>query len=307
LKTTEKAEKQNEIKPFKQLLEKRLRSLTPLSLENPRYQFYLEYDLRAVERGKAIADALRHYANIEGSLVLDLGCGTGGISLAFALEHAHVVGFDTDEIVVKLAIARSKEEKNVMVHFLMSDGVKCPFPDCSFDIIVCNDVFEHVPNKERLAHEIARLLKSGGMVYVSAPCKWSPLNILWDDHTGLPFITLMPRKIQNFLVKLTGISKVGLPFILKPPSHGFLLRIFDRAHIIVSDQLMRSEIATTVFMSQSDLLLKSRSNLYPKLTKAILTMLRYSYKFCTLVRLHRLWWLIIILTFPRLTLLGKKD
>jgi SAM-dependent methyltransferase len=301
----EKGTRRGETKSYRELIEERLRRLTPLNPESPRYQYYLEYDLRAVERGKGIANELKQYTNVIDSSVLDLGCGTGGITLAFALEGANVVGLDTDESTVQLALARTKEE-NAVVHFLMSDGTLDPFPDSSFDIVICNDVFEHVLNKESLTQEISRLLKRTGIVYVSAPSKWSPWNILWDDHTGLPFITLMPRKIQNILVKLAGLGEKGLPFTLRPPTYRCLARMFERADLKISDELMCSEIANAVFMSRTDLLSKSRSNKYPRLTNAILTLLRYSYEFCRLVKLPGLWWSMIILTYPRLIVTGKK-
>jgi SAM-dependent methyltransferase len=55
------------------------------------------------------------------------------------------------------------------------DGRTFPFPDASFDGVVCNQVFEHVFNPHTFLSEIHRVLKADGMFLLTVP-------FVWDEH-----------------------------------------------------------------------------------------------------------------------------
>jgi SAM-dependent methyltransferase len=52
---------------------------------------------------------------------------------------------------------------------LVCDIVSIPEPDGSFDVILCSEVFEHLPDALRALDEFARLLKTGGTLIITAP------------------------------------------------------------------------------------------------------------------------------------------
>lgn len=52
---------------------------------------------------------------------------------------------------------------------LVSDITKIPVPDCSFDIILCTEVFEHIPDPISAIKEFSRILKTGGQLILTAP------------------------------------------------------------------------------------------------------------------------------------------
>ena len=52
---------------------------------------------------------------------------------------------------------------------IVSDITKIPATDASFDIVLCSEVFEHLPDPLKALDEFARLLKSGGKLIVTAP------------------------------------------------------------------------------------------------------------------------------------------
>lgn len=291
---------------YRQLLETRLNSLGVLvAHDDPRFQYLVEYDMKAVERGIKIVDAVNALKNIGGAMILDIGCGTGGQALAFAQKNATVIGLDPDVSICELATIRSKE-MGESIDILISDGTMNPFPDSSFDVIICNDVFEHVKQKKKLAHEISRLLKIDGVVYINTPNKLSPWNILWDDHTGLPFITLLPRKVQDLYVKAAGLSKRGLPYTLKPPTYSSLIKGFSGTDIDLGDQIMQLEISKTMFFLDTDILSTSRSNLYPHLTSMLIKLLRLTYEVFNQIGLPKIWWLGAKMIYPKLIFIGKK-
>ncbi|MCP5087164.1 MAG: methyltransferase domain-containing protein [Rhodobacteraceae bacterium] len=102
---------------------------------------------------------------IEGELVLDLGCGLGGGSLALAgdLGAAKVISIDVDPDMVArtaraadaLGLAGKIEPRNV-------EPGPIPYPDDTFDLVFSKDVIAHVPDKAAFYAEIFRVLKPGG-------------------------------------------------------------------------------------------------------------------------------------------------
>ncbi|HEY8742796.1 MAG TPA: class I SAM-dependent methyltransferase [Chloroflexota bacterium] len=104
-----------------------------------------------------------------GARLLDIGCGGGGF-LALARQAGYeVVGLDPDPVALKVA---SKQGVAVVQAGLPATGLKAS----SFDVITLSHVVEHLHNPVKGARELYRLLRPGGLVWLSTP------NIESDGH-----------------------------------------------------------------------------------------------------------------------------
>lgn len=145
-------------------------SLTPLydlviRLTMPEFKF----KMRLVEQ----ADIRENHR------VLDLGCGTGTLTILIKKTHpdTEVVGLDGDPKI--LDIARAKAAKAEM-ELTFSNGMafELPYPEASFDRIVSSLVFHHLTreNKVRTLQEVFRVLRPQGELHVA---DWGkPQNLL---------------------------------------------------------------------------------------------------------------------------------
>jgi len=221
-------------KIFLELLEESLPNKT-----HPRYQVWKDHELSGVERGNKIITEIKQIHRIDGRRILDIGCGTGGTSVAFAKAGGDVVGIDsgsTNSLHIKMARARCKEE-NVDAEIICSDGCRTPFHNNTFDIIVCESVIEHTLYPLELAKEISRILKKDGILYLTAPNKFSLPNIYRDDHYDLFGVVLLPRALAKIYV--TKIRKREKEYTVGYiPTYRYLKRIFRNAGITLEDDLM---------------------------------------------------------------------
>ncbi len=98
--------------------------------------------------------------------VLDLACGRGASALHLAERFGcAVLGIDLSEGNVEAARGRADARGLASkVLFQRGDGDATPFPDASFDAIICECAFCLFPDKARAAREIARLIKPGGVL-----------------------------------------------------------------------------------------------------------------------------------------------
>ncbi|HTO54029.1 MAG TPA: class I SAM-dependent methyltransferase [Myxococcota bacterium] len=104
-----------------------------------------------------------------GQRVLDLGCGTGALSLvAKRLEPAiELVALDPDEKALARA-ERKAAQAGVAVAFEQGFGDSLPFPDASFERVISSFVFHHFESAEKPAvlRELRRVLRPGGSLHV---------------------------------------------------------------------------------------------------------------------------------------------
>ena len=105
-----------------------------------------------------------------GHRVLDLGCGTGTLTLLIKSHYpkAEVFGLDADPKV--LAVARAKAAKaGLIVRLDHGMAFDLPYPDASFDRVISSLLFHHLTreNKERTLKEIFRVLRQGGELHVA--------------------------------------------------------------------------------------------------------------------------------------------
>jgi SAM-dependent methyltransferase len=103
--------------------------------------------------------------------VLDLGCGTGETAAKLLRCGYEVWGMDLAEPMVSHARARHGTER-----FRVGDIEHIPFPEDTFDGLVCLGVVEYLERDERALSEIRRVLKPGGRAVISTPNAISPLR-----------------------------------------------------------------------------------------------------------------------------------
>jgi SAM-dependent methyltransferase len=172
----------------------RRRQTRAVSVE--RYGFLHDPDSRR-ERGRRIVAALRDFGNvdIESSRVLDIGCSAGIVTREIARSARFVAGIDIDEAALEFA-GRS----GGTAHFAAASGDRLPFPDHSFDAVVCNHVYEHVPDASALMREIARVLRLGGACYFAA----GHVLQLVEPHYRLPLLSWLPRSLAGAWLRALG-------------------------------------------------------------------------------------------------------
>jgi SAM-dependent methyltransferase len=86
--------------------------------------------------------------------------------------------------------------------FVNGNALQLPFEDHSFDLIIIQDVIEHLNDIKFLYIEIKRVLKLKGMIYLSTPNKYSLFNFLSDPHFGLPVVSVLKREqIKKYFLK----------------------------------------------------------------------------------------------------------
>jgi ubiquinone/menaquinone biosynthesis C-methylase UbiE len=100
-----------------------------------------------------------------GKDVLDIGCGSGGITLFLARKYPlnRITGFDVEQPVIDVARRRARQKGlDEKARFVRGSPGPLPFEDGSFDIVFSKDALIHVADKEALFADIFRILKPGG-------------------------------------------------------------------------------------------------------------------------------------------------
>jgi len=96
--------------------------------------------------------------------VLDLGCGGGLMSEAYARHGARVTGVDPSSVSLEVARAHARES-GLSIRYAPGRGEALPFPNASFDLVSCCDVLEHVDDLDAVIRQIARVLRPGGIFF----------------------------------------------------------------------------------------------------------------------------------------------
>jgi ubiquinone/menaquinone biosynthesis C-methylase UbiE len=107
-----------------------------------------------------------------GALVLDLGCGTGVVTLAAAARGFRVVGVDHSPEM--LEIARRKVHAAGLadrVELEVGEVDHLRFGDDDFDGVLCQGLLHHLPELGSCLDEVDRVLEPGGFLYISEPTR----------------------------------------------------------------------------------------------------------------------------------------
>jgi ubiquinone/menaquinone biosynthesis C-methylase UbiE len=129
--------------------------------------------------GALAADAAEHvaaYGDIAGRLVLDVGGGPGYFAAAFEAAGATYRSVDSD--VGEMSMVGDPRPGSVL-----GSGMALPFRDRSADVCYSSNVLEHVPEPWRMADEMVRVTKPGGLVFLSYTTWYGP----WGGHETAPW------------------------------------------------------------------------------------------------------------------------
>lgn len=104
--------------------------------------------------GEVYESLVRRYA-IRDAVVLDLGCGAGGVMELLGAQVGMLAGIDRH-------LPSLRCNRVCAMHRVLSDVDALPFPAASFDLVVSSWVIEHAARPERLFAEVSRVLKPAG-------------------------------------------------------------------------------------------------------------------------------------------------
>jgi 2-polyprenyl-3-methyl-5-hydroxy-6-metoxy-1,4-benzoquinol methylase len=148
-----------------------------------------------------------------GFRILDIGCGNGRhTGAAYDLKNVIAIGADLNLNDLKTAAERLKWHEEMLDHgngsweLISANITDLPFADHSFDLVICSEVLEHVPNHQKAVREILRVLKPGHDLVVSVPRYWPEwicwaLSVQYRTTQGGHIRIYTRKQLENIIVK----------------------------------------------------------------------------------------------------------
>lgn len=136
----------------------------------------------------------QHCGDLNGLNILDVGCGGGILTEGLAVEEAHVTGIDATQAAIDSAISHAGNHK-LDIQYVCTPVEH--YDADAFDVITCMELLEHVPHPELVIEHCSRLLKSGGLLFLST------INRTLKAYAGAIlvaeyFLQLLPRQTHDF-------------------------------------------------------------------------------------------------------------
>jgi 2-polyprenyl-3-methyl-5-hydroxy-6-metoxy-1,4-benzoquinol methylase len=149
-------------------------------------------------RTKLTVDLVREAVSLRQSTpqILDLGCGQGHITekIRQAVKGAEITGLDYSISAIEYAT-----EHFPQIDFAVADAYDNPYASGFFDVVVCNNLWEHVPDPLFLLSTIKRIIKPGGYIIVSTPSRYRLGNMM-RILRGKPVVFMSRRHVTEYTV-----------------------------------------------------------------------------------------------------------
>ncbi len=155
--------------------------------------------------------------NPSGCRILDIGCGSGR-HLAEVLTIGDTTVFGADILVGNLNEAKHRldyldkiGQYRGICQLICADITRLPFSDNFFDLVICSEVLEHIPDDRKAVSELVRVLKPGRTMVISVP-REMPEKICWalsEEYHRVEngHIRIYKKKELIRLLESTGLRK----------------------------------------------------------------------------------------------------
>lgn len=141
-----------------------------------------------IKRASKLIKILQSHTDLSHARILDIGTGSGHIAQELAKQAGSVTSIDVwDQRIAKdgYTFIELKEEK-------------LPFENESFDIVISNQVYEHVADQAQHLKEFNRVLKPNGLGYLAVPNRYW----IWESHYNIACLSWFPPQVSQCIVKL---------------------------------------------------------------------------------------------------------
>jgi 2-polyprenyl-3-methyl-5-hydroxy-6-metoxy-1,4-benzoquinol methylase len=204
------------------------------------------YDLRwenaeaisawSAQRATKLLSLLRSLP-LERPTILDFGCGTGWFT-----EQLSRFGVTTGIDFSEKAVAKAKL-CYPHITFVVGDVLKVSLPEEHFDVVVSQEVIEHVEDQVRYLEQAARFLKSGGYLILSTPNKFvmERLTVTWELQPIEQWLDMKELKHllrpQFSVIKTTTVLPMGDRGVLRPVNSRKLNNLL---RLLISDKRLET-------------------------------------------------------------------
>lgn len=117
-----------------------------------------------------------------GERVLEVGCGEGILSILVAKKGAKVIASDISKPNLESAKRYARQESLDNIEFTEADAENLPFKDSSFDLVIADNVLEHLPDFEKGLSEIKRVTKRRAIIVLPTCLNLCAFCLLGGDN-----------------------------------------------------------------------------------------------------------------------------
>jgi len=140
----------------------------------------------------------------QGGVAADLGCGSGKFCQILLNKASKVYCVDMDEYAINMAKEIIKDERAV---FLNEDASSTSIPASSVDLVIMVNAFHDMENKDKVALEVGRILKQGGLALIIESKPGLTM------HGPPPWLRMSPDDVIKYFnnpqFKVEGIKDLG--------------------------------------------------------------------------------------------------
>lgn len=174
------------------------------------FEYYKEESVSpsALQRFRGIRDSvLRVYSAVHSPLsgpldVADIGCGAGTQGALWAQYGHQVYGIDVNEPLVELARERARNA-DIALHYWVGSASNLPWEEASMDVCLLPELLEHVSQWQQCLDECARILRPGGLLFLSTTNKLCPKQ----SEFKLPCYSWYPTPLKRYCEYLAATTR----------------------------------------------------------------------------------------------------